>query len=317
MIEILCQAAAYLLLIFLGATLKKRGFFHESDFKILSKILLNITLPCAIIYNYAHITLEASLLILTVFSLICGFSMLFIGMMEARLFGRREEMVFDAVNMSGFNIGNFCLPFAQSFLTPLSLLGIYLFDAGNAVIANGSSKAVGALIQNYLKNSDSSEGKNNVSIGSSVRTIVYTLSHSVPFVTYIIMSSISLLRIPVPQIVVSFSSLGFQANPFVAMLMIGVGFKLKISRDSIPHVVRLLVIRYAVTLSLAVFAYFVLPFPLEIRQGLVLIFLSPIASAHPAYTADLGEDYELASTVNSISMLISIGLITAALLFLL
>ena len=46
-------------------------------------------------------------------------------------------------------------------------------------------------------------------------------------------------------------------------------------------------------------------------------FLSPIASACPAYTDALGEDYELSSTINSISMLISIGLITAALIVML
>ena len=50
--DILYRAAAYLLIIALGVFLKKVGFFHEQDFRTLAKILLNITLPCAIIYSY-------------------------------------------------------------------------------------------------------------------------------------------------------------------------------------------------------------------------------------------------------------------------
>jgi len=309
MTDILCQAAAYLLLVFLGAALKKKGFFKESDFKTLAKILANITLPCAIIYSYSHITLEVSLLVLTLFSAVCGFVLLFIGTAEARIFGKKRDIVFDTINISGYNVGNFCIPFVQGFLSPASLLGIYLFDSGNAIIANGSSKALAAVFQNRLKNT----GKE---VENPLRTILHTLSHSVPFVTYVVMSIVSLLRIPVPKLIVSFASLGSLANPFVAMLMIGVGFKLQIQREHIPHVVRLILIRYTFSISMAAFSYLVLPFALEIRQALVLAFLSPIASIHPSYTADLGEDYALASTVNSISMLLSISLITAALLFL-
>lgn len=50
--DILYRAAAYLLIIALGVFLKKVGFFHEQDFRTLAKILLNITLPCAIIYSF-------------------------------------------------------------------------------------------------------------------------------------------------------------------------------------------------------------------------------------------------------------------------
>ena len=50
--DILYRAAAYLLIIALGVFLKKVGFLHEQDFRTLAKILLNITLPCAIIYSF-------------------------------------------------------------------------------------------------------------------------------------------------------------------------------------------------------------------------------------------------------------------------
>lgn len=315
--DILYRAVSYLLMIVIGAVLKKVGFFKEGDFQTLAKVLLNVTLPCAIIYNFSHIQFDVSLLVLTVGSIACGVGLILTGMLGARMAGKREQMPFDAVNLSGFNIGNFCLPFAQSFLSPQGLLAISLFDTGNALICNGGSKAAGELAQQSLGGKDRQRAPAAARLFQPIRTIFHALSHSVPFLTYLIMLVVALLSLPVPKLIVSLSSLGSQANPFVAMLMIGVGFKLQIRGAGAAHVARILLLRYAVTISLALVSYFLLPFSVEIRQALVLAFLSPIASACPAYTAELGEDYELSSTINSISMLISIGLITAALLVML
>ena len=44
-------------------------------------------------------------------------------------------------------------------------------------------------------------------------------------------------------------------------------------------------------------------------------FLGPVSSAVPAYTARMKGDYELSSAINSFSILISILLIVAVLLF--
>ena len=70
--DILYRAAAYLLIIALGVFLKKVGFFHEQDFRTLAKILLNITLPCAIIYSFSKVDFQISLLTVTVLSLFVG-----------------------------------------------------------------------------------------------------------------------------------------------------------------------------------------------------------------------------------------------------
>lgn len=132
--DILYRAAAYLLIIALGVFLKKVGFFHEQDFRTLAKILLNITLPCAIIYSFSKVDFQISLLTVTGLSLFVGILMMFIAFFTSRMTGKKGNIPFDILNLSGYNIGNFCLPFAQSFLEPLSLLGITLFDMGNAFL---------------------------------------------------------------------------------------------------------------------------------------------------------------------------------------
>lgn len=308
--EILFRAAAYLCMIALGAVLKRVRVLGQDDFHTLSKVMLNITLPCAIVYNVARVDLEISLLAVTALSVGIGVGMVFLGAGLARLFGKKDEMAFDAVNFSGFNIGNFCMPFVQSFLPSIGVLAISLFDTGNSLICNGGSRAVGAVIQQRQRG-----GK--ADLPASLRTIGRTLLHSTPFMTYMVMLAVAILHVPVPAPVLSIANLGAQANPFVAMLMIGVGFKLSLSGEGLSHAVRLLVIRYALAGLLAAGVYCLLPFALEVRQALVLAVLSPIASANPPYTAALGEDYPLSCTVNSISMLLSIALLTGALLVML
>ena len=301
--DILYRAAAYLLIIALGVFLKKVGFFHEQDFRTLAKILLNITLPCAIIYSFSKVDFQISLLTVTGLSLFVGILMM--------------NIPFDILNLSGYNIGNFCLPFAQSFLEPLSLLGITLFDMGNAFYCNGGAKAVAEVFKNSIHRMPGTETDTKTQLKNSLKTMGRALSRSTPFLVYFGMLIVLILGIPIPRLVLSVTQIGSNANAFTAMLMIGVGFKLNIKKDGISHVIRILFTRYAVTISFAAIAFFYLPFPLQIRQALVLAFLSPIASACPAYTDALGEDYELSSTINSISMLISIGLITAALIVML
>ena len=49
--EILMRAACFILIIILGHVLRRIGFFKKDDFYVLSKTVLKITLPAAIISN--------------------------------------------------------------------------------------------------------------------------------------------------------------------------------------------------------------------------------------------------------------------------
>ena len=113
---------------------------------------------------------------------------------------------------------------------------------------------------------------------------------------------------------VSFTGIIANGNAFMAMLMLGVGFKMTLDKSRMGKIIQILFIRYSVSIALAAAFYFLLPFELEYRQALAILALSPIASAAPAFTGDLDGDIGLASAVNSISIVISIVLITGTLL---
>jgi len=53
---------------------------------------------------------------------------------------------------------------------------------------------------------------------------------------------------------------------------------------------------------------------LEVRQALLILAFSPIASAAPAFTAEMDGDVGLSSAVNSISIVVSIVIIVGILM---
>ena len=301
MADILIRAGCFVAIIFGGALLRWKGFFRKEDFDLLSRIVIRITLPAAIITNFAGRELDYSLLMLIAVGFLCGI----IHMLTAYLLNRRrssEDQAFAVLNTSGVNIGNFVLPFAQGFLGPAGVMVVSLFDVGNAFTCLGGSFSVAGMILEKRRH-------------FSPRPILRSLGRSVPLITYVIVVILSILRIRLPGPVVSLAGIVGNANAFLAMLMLGVGFRLDTSR--LPDVFRLLLPRYLVGIALAALCYFLLPVQPVYRPALIIPFLGPVATAAPAFTAQLKGDYELASAVNSFSILISIILITAALTFIL
>ena len=60
--EILVRAGCFVAVILLGYMLRRIGFFKAEDFKVLSKIVLKITLPAAIVYSFSGKEIDPSML---------------------------------------------------------------------------------------------------------------------------------------------------------------------------------------------------------------------------------------------------------------
>lgn len=300
MADILTRAGCFIAIILMGYTLRRIGFFKKEDFYLLSKIVVRITLTAAIVTNFAGRELEYSMLTLAVIGFLFGPLNMGVAWLLNRKRGR-EAQAFGVLNCAGCNIGNFALPFAQSFLGPVGVMAVSLFDVGNSFICLGGAYGVASMVK-------------EAGGGFSIRPILKAMSKSVALMTYILMTILSALRISLPGPIIEFAGIVGNANAFMAMLMIGVGFELSADPAQLGAVARTLLPRYALGISLAVVSFLFFPFPLEYRQALAIVFLAPIASAAPAFTADLGSDYGLASAVNSIAILTSICLIVGALL---
>ena len=303
MLDILLRAGSFISIIVLGYVLKKIGFFKQEDFTILSKITIRITLPCAIVTSFAGKTIDPALLSLTFLAIGCGLVYVLIGFLINSKNGR-EQQAFEMLNLPGYNIGTFVIPFAQSFLGAMGVIAVSLFDTGNAVICLGGAYSLAAMV----KDGD----------GFSLKRVFRALLKSVPFVAYLVMLLTNLFRLPVPAFILSVAGIGSNANAFMAMLMIGVGFKLELgNKKQVGTIVKLLSIRYGLAALFSAVFYFLLPFALEVRQALVILAFSPIGSAVPGFTQELKGDVGLSSALNSFAMVISIAITVVLLLVML
>lgn len=302
MAAVLTKAGCFVAIILLGWTLRRIGFFKEGDFQVISKIVLRITLPASIVYSFSDKEIDPSMLLLSVFGFSLGIAYIGIGYLISMGKGKQQK-AFSILNISGYNIGNFTLPFAQGFLGPAGVVTTSLFDTGNAFICLGVSYSVAAMVQRGEK--------------FSVMKILRDLFKSVPFVTYITMALLALLRVHLPSPVIDFAGLLGNANAPMAMLMLGVGFKISGDSSQIHSIVKILSVRYAAAVAISLGCFFLLPAALETRQTLALLVFSPIASAAPAFTSDLGGDSGLSSAVNSLSIVISLVCIVGVLLLIL
>lgn len=300
--DILIKAASYIAIILLGYILRRTGFFGPEAFGVLSKIVIKITLPCAIISGNAGKPIDISLLSIMLLSFGAGLIYMALGALIYRKKGR-EQQAFGILNLPGYNIGAFAMPFTQNFLGPMGNVATSLFDMGNAVICLGGAFGVAAAVK---------EGR-----GFDLKRIGKGLVTSVPVMTIFIMVVLNLLHLTPPKPIVSFATIVGNGNAFLAMFTIGVGFKLSGDRSQLGDIVRILGTRYAVAAVLALLFYFALPFALEIRQALVILAFAPIGSAVPIFTAELKGDVGLSAAINSVAIVISIVIIVALLLVML
>ena len=298
MLDIIMRAGSFISIILMGYYLKKIGFFKQEDFTVLSKITIRITLPCAIITSFAGKTIDPGLLSLSFIAIGCGTTYIVIGFLINRK-NNRDQQAFEMLNLPGYNIGTFVIPFAQSFLGSLGVIAVSIFDTGNAVMCLGGAFSVACMIK---------DGS-----GFSVKRILKALGKSVPFITYISMLTLNLLKLELPSFILSVAGIGSNANAFMAMLMIGVGFKLQGKKSQYAVLARMLLARYGFATIFALLFYYMLPFALEVRQALVILAFSPIGSAVPGFTNEMKGDVGLSSALNSMTMVISICIIVALL----
>lgn len=291
MLNILIKAGCYIAIILLGIVLRRIGFFKESDFSVLSKIVIKVTLPAALIVNAATRELDPRLLTLALLGLGGGVIYVAAGWFVSRK-SDKDTKAFDMLNHSGYNIGLFAIPFTESFLGATGVMTASLFDVGNAFVCLGGAYGVAAAVK---------DGR-----GFDLRRVLKTLIVSVPFLVHIGTVIMNLLHIPFPGPVVDCARIVAGANSFLAMLMIGVGFKLDLDWNKLGHIGRVLAVRYGIAAVLALCYWFLLPFDRTVRLALVILAVSPIGSAVPGFTEEMQGDAGLSCSINSLSILISI-----------
>ena len=299
----LIRPASYVLVIALGVLLRRAGFFGPDDHRLISRIMVNITLPCAIVQAFDGFSRDVTMFLIVLIGFLCAFLPMLLMYLMTRGVDTRLR-AYRMLNIGGYNIGCFSLPLVQAFFGGTGAVAACMFDTGNAVMMTGGSYAITSTLLH-------TGGEHRESAGE----IALKFLKSVPFDTYMVMLLLAALGVRIPQAVFELTRPAGQANAFIAMLMIGMMFEPAHEPRLLAETARELLWRYAFALVFALAIYFAAPFELVVRQTLAVICFAPLSSLAPIYTDRCHSDTALASFTNSASIAVSLVLMLALSMF--
>ncbi|EOT44148.1 AEC family transporter [Enterococcus columbae] len=297
--KVFIQSFSLLLIISLGYLMKRINLLSKKDGDILSKIIVYLTLPAAIIVNLWHLAVDVHLVQLIFWGII--WSSLQIGF--AYLFSRHQNILQQKFLMfcgSGFNIGNFLIPFIQS-VNPLLVPFISMFDIGNSIMLTGGTQAMVERLTSRRAD-------------FSITKLFRQLLRSLPFLCYIVMLIFRSAAFNLPdQLLVLLTPIA-NANIFLSMFMIGLYLDLRIPLKAMKTIGQLYALRFGVGLILVGLLYFS-PLPSQLKLILSLLAVSPIPLFGVINAVLAGVAEEEVGFASSLSFIVSLVLMTTVMLF--
>ena len=290
--EIAAKAASLILIIVIGYVIKRIGWVSVADFPKFSKIVLRITLPCALITSFNTFDITSNLLFLTAIGLLANLILQITGYLVNQRKGGIAQ-AFGIINLGSYNVGAFAMPYIAGLMGPQSIIFASLFDVGNSFGAAGIG---------YGWSRSVADEKQKTTLGGFLKLMFL----SPLFDTYLILLLMRLLGLQLPDEVITFTSTVGGANTFLAMLMIGIGLELGLDAHRFKLAFKYLAIRYGFSLIFSILTVLFLPVSMVVKTILCMLFFSPIASMATGFTDEAGGDVETSAFMNSVSILIGI-----------
>lgn len=293
--ETIIKAAILVSFIFCGYTLKQLRIFGRSTFNTISTIVFNITLPSVIVVNLNGIHFDTRYLLISLLAIIFNLVMVAMGYAAGRT---KDEKAFYMLNMNGYNIGNFALPFVSYFFDSAAVLIVCIFDAGNSLMCLGGAYGLARCVR----------GEKGESI---VMILAKTIFSSIPVLSYITMITLSLAGFSLPQVVIDWAKIPASANTFLSMLMIGVALGLSLKKEYLHLIYTDVGLRLLASVVIAAFVYFALDYPMAIKKVIMVLVFAPVAGMACYYTAKMKLKIEVAACISSFYILLSIVVMSA------
>ena len=210
---------------------------------------------------------------------------------------------FFRLNLGGFSVGPLAVPYIQAFYPTTGLMTAFMFDVGNVIMAGGGTYALLAGAH-----------EKDRSFFKVAKAILARMVRSGPLVTFAVVVGMSVVGLKFPDAVTTVTKVGAQANTMLAMIMIGESIELSMSRDKFVQILKILSNRWLLCIVFALTCAYFMPFEGEVRMAMVLVCLSPVPAMSLIYTAQLGCDVGMGANLNSLSVILSIIVMSAALL---
>ncbi|WP_058270129.1 AEC family transporter [Olsenella massiliensis] len=306
MFNVLAKVSSFVVVILIGVAAGHSGKFGEGADRLISKIVFNLTLPCAIIRAFGASKFDQSLLCLIALGFAANVTPFFLSLVVYA--GKpQDERILQQSNVAGFNIGCFAFAFVQAFFPAQAAIATCLFDAGNSLMCTGGTWA---LIRALVLDTDYQCMRDKATL------FARSLFSSASFDCYVVLIFMGLFDLRIPPEAITLIDPIANANSFLAMFMIGLIIRFTVNKTKAAKLIRLISWRFAFAAVLSLAALFLLPFDPIIRKVVAILAWAPAPSTGPVYTLWAGGDKGLAGMANALTILAGIIMMTSLVLFL-
>ena len=299
MYDVVMWACIYMITMFLSYGLKRLGIFKVEDRKVFANLIFNVTLPAMLVSSFSAASVNFWYLVSFVLGLLVNVLMLLAACTASAKKAPDLKGIY-TINGAGLNLGNIGIPFLQNFF-PQSIPYLCMFDSGDSFFSLGSTFAIAEMRM----------GKRT---GPKFRTILSSLLHSAPMITYVVMTALSLLEFHLPDPVLSLASFIGQSNGCLVMVMVGISLEIGISKGARKEVFSLLLLRYTCGAISALAIFFLLPAPLPMRQALAPAMFAAVPNVCMIYTDRLNVPMDIASALNPLSTILMVPIMAIVIL---
>lgn len=278
-------------IIALGYILKRFDIIREREGEGMTRIVLNVTLPCLIIVSFSDMVIQPSLLFLSLVAVIYGVFIALVGLFVFRGNQRQTKGMMTMV-LPGFNIGLFAFPLVEGIWGTEGLKYFGMFDVGNSLVVFG----VSYIIATYFAAGD---------VKPDYRQVGKKISKSIPLLTYVGVMMLTLFNLRLPEYVLDVSGIISQANMPLSLLVLGIYLNFQFDKSNLKLVGKYLAYRYGIGLAVGLGFFWLLPMGEMVRYTLLVGLLLPITTTTLAYSVEFGYNTRLIGTLSNMTMIIS------------
>lgn len=291
---------SFVAFIVLGAVMRRFGILKPEGFSTVSGLLIYVTLPCVTFTGLNGMTLTGDSAIIALTGFLTNIVFFAAAMLGTARVRDPEARDFTRLNMTGFSIGPFAVPYVQAFLPESGLLAALMFDVGNSFMAAGGTYAA-------------IDGMREKTSPMKMLKLVFSkLVRSAPILAFVFMVLLSLAGLRLPEPIEAVARVGAGANSLLSMIMIGESLSFAFGKDMLLKIGRLLAGRFMLQCALAWVCWHYLHLDPITKKALVLVAFSPVPAVNLVYTAALKGDLSLAANLSSMSIALSILTMSSA-----
>lgn len=285
------QFVLSMLIIALGYILKRSNIVTEKDGEGIARIIFNVTLPAIVIATFSQMTVDFSLISLSIMQLVYGLGMALLALI---IFKKEDRLMRGVLSMAlpGFSIGLFAYPLVESIWGQSGLMYIAMFDMGNSIVVFVICYALGSLFSSDDPNID-------------YKAITKRISRSIPLLTYLITLTVNVLGFRFPSVVLDMASILSRANMPLSLLLLGIFLSFTFEASYWKAILKVLTLRYSLGLAFGVTLFFIMPADPILSYTLLIAFILPISMSTLPFTVQFDYNRKFAGTLANITMITS------------